>query len=478
MIPVKMFRAGGWLLHNRTHIDTWVRGLKARVAAKPRPLIKPIEEFRDMVDKDQALTVAITAMFWEASLLRQMTPLGTPEVASFGEFLTLLNGIMTEAPEYTYQDDPDDPCGLIGFPINALLDWPMATASGYDVFANSMVNQQFKKIFAHWSKFLLTKESAKVLARDYHGRGKSDQPKVIGWLHPDARREMVKVACCQNPNLKLTTPCQELPFEHFFECDRNDPPYWGYTSWDHFFARKFRFKKGIRPVECADDENVIANACEAAPLQVVHNVRETDTFWVKGQPYSLQNMMNFDPLAKDFVGGTVYQGFLSALSYHRWNSPVTGTIEKAYVVDGTYYLGNRYTGFISPDPDEVAPNDSQPFLSAVATRAVIFIRAKNSKIGLMCVILIGMAEVSSCEITVKQGDPIEKGDQLGMFHFGGSTHCLVFRPEVKNKHNLTFHWPHCPNPEDPDCDKDNPDCNRPGINAWNIPVRSKLATVS
>ena len=25
---------------------------------------------------------------------------------------------------------------------------------------------------------------------------------------------------------------------------------------------------------------------------------------------------------------------------------------------------------------------------------------------------------------------VMKGDQIGMFHFGGSTHCLIFRPEV------------------------------------------------
>ena len=54
----------------------------------------------------------------------------------------------------------------------------------------------------------------------------------------------------------------------------------------------------------------------------------------------------------------MYQAFLSALSYHRWHGPVTGTIERAYVVDGTYYLGNRYMGFISGEPDPSAPNDS------------------------------------------------------------------------------------------------------------------------
>jgi phosphatidylserine decarboxylase len=52
----------------------------------------------------------------------------------------------------------------------------------------------------------------------------------------------------------------------------------------------------------------------------------------------------------------------------------------------------------------------------------------------MCVMPVGMAEVSSCEISVKPGDQVKKGDQLGMFHFGGSTHCLIFRPGV----DLTF----------------------------------------
>ena len=45
-----------------------------------------------------------------------------------------------------------------------------------------------------------------------------------------------------------------------------------------------------------------------------------------------------------------------------------------------------------------------------------------------------------------------------MFHFGGSTHCLIFGPDVKLK--FDFH-----NNEEPN------------INAINIPVHSKLAIV-
>ena len=144
--------------------------------------------------------------------------------------------------------------------------------------------------------------------------------------------------------------------------------------------------------------------------------------------------MNFDPLAASFEGGTIYQAFLSALSYHRWHSPVSGVVKKAYLVNGTYYLENRHEGFMhhkAKGADTSAPNDSQAFLTAVATRAVIFIEADNPKIGLMCFVAVGMAEVSSCEITISEGDQLKKGDPLGMFHFGGSTHCLIFRPQVK-----------------------------------------------
>src|SRR5262249_45405616 len=150
---------------------------------------------------------------------------------------------------------------------------------------------------------------------------------------------------------------------------------------------------------------------------------------------------------------------LSALSYHRWQAPVSGTIAKAYVVNGSYYLENLYQGFKDPQgADPSAPNDSQAFITAVATRALVFIEADNPAIGLMCVIFVGMAEVSSCEITVQAGQHVTKGDQLGMFHFGGSTHCLVFRPGV----NLTFD-----------------EYEKPGVDAqYNIRLSTRIARVS
>jgi phosphatidylserine decarboxylase len=44
-----------------------------------------------------------------------------------------------------------------------------------------------------------------------------------------------------------------------------------------------------------------------------------------------------------------------------------------------------------------------------------------------------------------------------MFHFGGSTHCLIFRPRVKLKFDLHG--------------------QTPGLHSANIPVRDRIATV-
>lgn len=81
--------------------------------------------------------------------------------------------------------------------------------------------------------------------------------------------------------------------------------------------------------------------------------------------------------------------------------------------------------------DPSGPNDSQGYITHVATRAIIFIQAQDP-IGLMCMMPVGMAEVSSCVLNdnIRPGQKIEKGDELGYFQCGGSTYCLIFRPGI------------------------------------------------
>jgi phosphatidylserine decarboxylase len=278
----------------------------------------------------------------------------------------------------------------------------MGTIAGLHTFTVDKLNVQFKKMFDVWFAYLSSPDSRYVLTTEANG-----------WFGPKASEVI--------PN-----------FIETYNCDP-DAPYRGFQSWDDFFTRTFR--DGVRPVIFPDDDRIINSACESAVYRIAQDVKLTDKFWLKGEPYSLHDILFHDEYTSQFVGGTIYQAFLSALKYHRWSSPVNGIIDKIVHVPGTYYAESPVMGFTNPEgPDPAAPNLSQAYITNIAARAVIYIKADNPDIGLMAFVAVGMCEVSTCEVTVKQGSRVKKGDQLGMFHFGGSTHCLIFRPGV----NITF----------------------------------------
>lgn len=227
-------------------------------------------------------------------------------------------------------------------------------------------------------------------------------------------------------------------------------PHDGFSSWDDFFTRRFR--EGRRPVAAPDDKRVIVNACESAPYKIARGVKAIDRFWIKSQPYSLSHMFGADPAHRDFVGGTIYQAFLSALSYHRWHSPVDGTIVRAWNIDGSYHSQTPSVGY-----DFAGPNESQGYITEVAARAVVLIQTDDPTIGLMAFLAVGMAEVSSCDVIVTAGQRVKKGDEIGMFHFGGSTHCLIFRPGVQIDFDLHG--------------------QKPGLEAKNIKLNAAIARV-
>ncbi len=409
------YRVGQWLPTDQAILDDWMANVFKDCEARNAPLLPVVQDFKDLIESDAEVFMLFNLMFDQVPEKAPYVndPTGKPQIRDYNHMLQLINHVMTMAPEF-------NKTGLVGFPINAILDWPMGTEAGSAAFLNPKVNAQLKNILNHWAVFLSSPDSRYVLGNDPRS----------GWFGADAQEAM--------PG-----------FESDFICDPTQP-YHGFTSWDNFFTRRFR--EGKRPVAAPDDDAVIANSCESAPYRVAKQVQYSDKFWIKSQPYSLRHMMDGDPWSELFAGGTVYQAFLSALSYHRWHSPVSGKILKTTIIDGTYYAENLAMGY-----DPAGPNESQGYITEVATRALVFIEADNPDIGLMCVMYVGMAEVSTCDVTVYEGQHVNKGDELGMFHFGGSTHCLIFRPGVELEFDLHG--------------------QTPGLESSNIPVRAKIATV-
>ena len=410
------YNVGKWLPTDQALLEKWLSHLIIEVEASKKPLLPVIEEFKNLIEGDPEIFMYFNLMFKQVPRKPPYNkdPTGKPQVRSYQHMLQLINKIMTKSPEY-------DATAFVGLPICVIFGWPMGTPAGYAAFLNEKVNRQLKKILNEWALFLKSEDSRYVLKTNLHK----------GWFGADA---------------KVAMP----DFDKEFKCNP-EMPYHGFKSWDDFFTREFR--EGRRPVASPDDDSVIVNACESAPYRIAKNVKRLDKFWIKSQPYSLEHIMAGDALTDKFVGGTIYQAFLSALNYHRWHSPISGKVVKAYVIDGSYYSETLSEGF-----DPTGENESQGYITELATRALIFIEADNPDIGLMCVMPVGMTEVSSCEITVYEGQHVKKGDQLGMFHFGGSTHCLIFGPQVKldfDMHGQT-----------------------PGLNSKNIPLRERIATVS
>lgn len=392
-----LYRAGSWLPKDRKYLATWVNEQLKTIQTKNDALLlqtsptyehESVKALQDLIEQDADIYVLANQMIEEALEYSKEDPTGMPEITSYQTLLILIDHILSTAPEYTPPGSEGH--GLIGFPINAILDWSMGTRAGYAFFLNEKVNTCFQNILNAWCDFLNTADSTYVLNTTSNG-----------WMCPEAISELHIDEFVYDPNAL----------------------HWGFQSWNDFFTRQF--KDGLRPIADIYDPKVIISACESAPYRISTNVQLTDTFWLKSQPYSLKYMMNQDPYADKFVGGTVYQAFLSATKYHRWHSPVSGKIVKIYNVPGTYY-----SEIDSYPYDEAGPNNSQGYITQVATRAIIFIESDNPTIGLMCFIAVGMAEVSSCIITVFESQKVVKGDELGYFQFGGSTHCLIFQKDV------------------------------------------------
>ncbi|KAG2003685.1 phosphatidylserine decarboxylase [Coprinopsis cinerea AmutBmut pab1-1] len=409
----RLSRYNGWLPARPEIYREFIQrhrqiGKDRRRAAVPHQPI--VQKFADTIRGDPEMSALMDEVFIEAA-----KPPNLDTVDNFDELLYGMDAIVVAPPKYYLAKDENgniigEP---VGVPMHLLFDLLSNTAAAYDLFRRPAFNQALKEVFDEWGRYLTTSDSNKSLNETEEG-----------WFGAAA------LASLEEGRGK---------FNDTWICPNPDAENRGYESWDTFFTRLAQ--PNARPVLAPEDKSLIHNACESTTFAIATDVKKNDQFWLKTQAYSLRNMLNKDDdYADKFVGGTVYQAFLSPQDYHRWHAPVDGTIVDTVSVPGTYYGVLFDAGAEEDDPD-LQPGDphgaiirSQAYLTTTAARALIYIQADNPAIGLMCFIGIGMGEVSTCEITVNKGDRVKTGDEIGMFHFGGSSHAMIFGPQAK----LTF----------------------------------------
>lgn len=344
-----------------------------------------IQRFQRLIDDDPVVRMYVTQMI-------EQVPPGLPQLPGqplkdVNDLLQRLNAVLTVAPPYVAPGHGEETV-CVGCPISAILLYTMGTPAGFAAYRHPRINAMLKEFLAVWTGFLDSEDSRYVLNDGPHG-----------WQSPAALAQLHMQDYQHDP----------------------DAPYWGFSSWNDFFTREV--EPDARRIAAPDDPRVVVAACDSTVYRHARHIRSTRReFWVKGEPYSLADMLD-DQYVDEFIGGDVWQAYLSPFDYHRWHSPVTGTVRKAYVKEGLYFSQADCMG---EDPSGVL---SEAYIVQVQTRALIFIEADDPVIGLMCVMPVGMVEISSCVIdsAIQPGARVTKGQELGCFQYGGSTHCLVFR---------------------------------------------------
>lgn len=276
------------------------------------------------------------------------------------------------------------------FPLSSLMNFWMMTPSGKLLMRMPQFNNHMNQIMKAWCTYLDSPDSRVVL---------NEGPE--GWLNPEAYKYNA--------------------LDEYMIPDRG-APYWGWKSYNDFFHRQI--KPECRPVDSPDDPRIINSPNDGVAWALEHYVQRDDTFWLKTQVYSLGNILNNSHFVDQFVGGTVYQTYVNGgADWHGFSAPINGEVVGVELIEGYAWTESDTT-----PPDPMSGPYSQGWAAGVATRGLIYIDSKVKKLGTVCVIPIGLTEVSSLTTFVKPGDYVKKGDMLGWFSFGGSSFALVFQP--------------------------------------------------
>ncbi|KAK6086914.1 hypothetical protein SCUP234_02007 [Seiridium cupressi] len=207
----------------------------------------------------------------------------------------------------------------------------------------------------------------------------------------------------------------------------------GFSCFNKLFSRKL--ETGTRPIWQPDDDTQIVFPADST-FDDFFPVDSDSLVTIKNVHLKISDLLVGSAHALDFAGGVWMHAFLGPSDYHRQHAPVAGTVVVSFNIQGLAYLNViaeeqddgthdliTVRGFDAPD---------NPGYEFMQLRGCIII--DNPTLGLVAVLPIGMAQVSSVVRTVNPGDTVTKGQEISYFQFGGSDIVVVFQ----QKANVTF----------------------------------------
>jgi phosphatidylserine decarboxylase len=214
-----------------------------------------------------------------------------------------------------------------------------------------------------------------------------------------------------------------LPFivDYGLDVDEFAKKPYSYKSFNEFFYRAL--KPGARPI--APGDNVAALPADGRHL-AFQNVDAAAGFYAKGQRFDLKSFLDSEELGREFAGGSLLISRLCPVDYHRFHFPVAGTPGEGRLINGFLYS-------VSP----IALRRNLGYLWENKRMVTI---VESPVFGRVAVCEIGATMVGSIVQTHVPGRAVAKGEEKGLFKFGGSCVITIFQPgRIKFDADLVKH---------------------------------------
>lgn len=197
------------------------------------------------------------------------------------------------------------------------------------------------------------------------------------------------------------------PFIKTYKIDASEFQEKSFASFNDFFIRKL--KPNVRPI--TDDVKRAALPADGRYL-VFPDLRNVETFYVKGQQFNLEAFLQSPSYARRYSDGAMMIARLCPTDYHRFHFPTDGTPLQAVPIQGPLFSVN--------------PIALTKRLSILWENKRMLTEIETPNFGTLLYVEVGATCVGSIRQTYRPNHPVKKGDEKGYFEFGGSCLVLLF----------------------------------------------------
>lgn len=177
-----------------------------------------------------------------------------------------------------------------------------------------------------------------------------------------------------------------------------------FKTFNEFFYRGL--KSSARPI--APAENAVVFPADGRHL-VFPNVDTATGFYAKGAKFTLAELLDDAALASKFAGGSLVISRLCPVDYHRFHFPLAGVPSEPELIRGPLF--------------SVSPIALRRHVEYLAQNKRVKTQLQTPRAGTVVCMEVGATNVGSIVQTFIPERAVAKGEEKGLFKFGGS--CVI-----------------------------------------------------